>query len=106
VQNPTGIAQAILRGDPSQSYPYIRFICRVTGGQILSVSEEEIREAREVIAEREELQVCFASATALAGLIKMKAQGSVPDGAPVLVSLTGADRPLAPVPHDVIAWHN
>ncbi len=106
VQNPTGIAEAILRGDPSQSYPYIHYICRATGGQILSVTEAEIRQAREVLAEHEELQVCFASATALAGLIKMKGWGREPEGAPILVNLTGANRPLAPVPHDVIAWHN
>jgi threonine synthase len=104
VRNPTGIAEAILRGDPSQAYPYIDAVCRSTGGQIRSVPAEEIRQARRLISETEGLHVCYSSATALAGLIALRRRGEIPGDAPVLVNLTGADRPRSPVPHDVITW--
>jgi hypothetical protein len=40
----------------------------------------------------------------VAGLIALCRRGELPADAPVLVNLTGADRPRSPVPQDVIAW--
>lgn len=104
VRDPTGIAEAILRGDPTQAYPYVNALCRSTGGQILSAGVEEIKAAHHLLAELEGLNVCYASATALAGLIALRRRGVIPGDAPVLVNLTGADRPRSPVPSEVIAW--
>ncbi|GIF15826.1 threonine synthase [Actinoplanes teichomyceticus] len=101
VPNPTGLAEAILRGDPTQAYPYINSICRGTGGRIMSVGTEEIRQARRLLLETEGLDACYASATALAGLIAMRRAGDVAPDAPVLVNLTGADRPRGLVPKAV-----
>jgi threonine synthase len=98
VRRPQGPAAAILRGDPTQTYPYMREICRTTGGAITSASLEEIETARRMLFEYEGLACCYASATALAGMIRMKRAGRIPAGAPVLVNVTGADRAKRPVP--------
>lgn len=102
VPDPRGVAEAILRGDPTQVYPYVNAVCRGTGGHIISSSAEEIRSAQRLLADLEGLRVCYSSATALAGLIALRRSGDVPGDAPVLVNLTGADRPFAPVPKDVV----
>lgn len=51
-----------------------------------------------MLAESIELQVCNASATALAGVLRAASTGLVNRESTVLVNLTGADRPAAPVP--------
>ncbi|HVQ94122.1 MAG TPA: pyridoxal-phosphate dependent enzyme [Mycobacteriales bacterium] len=104
VPNPTGIAEAILRGDPTQAYPYINTICRSTGGQVLAVTTEEIRAAHRLVEELEGLQICYSSATAVAGLIASRQRGEIEPDAPILVNLTGGNRPRLPVPQDVIPW--
>lgn len=104
IQNPTGIAQAILRGDPTQSYPYVLSVCAATGGRVTAVDEHEIRRVRDLLEETEGTQVCFAGATALAGAIGLRELGVLPADAPTLVNLTGGDRPPAPVPSNVLTW--
>lgn len=103
VDAPQGIAHAILRGDPSGSYPYIRDLCLRTGGQILSAPETEIHAARRMLAESIELHVCNASATALAGVVQAARTGLVNRESTVLVNLTGADRPAAPAPANLVS---
>ncbi|GAB3494851.1 threonine synthase [Nocardiopsis coralliicola] len=98
VADPRGPAEAILRGDPSATYPYIRALCDSSGGAITAVSHEEIRAARELLAEAEGLTVCSAAATALAGAVRMRREGALPADASVLVNLTGADRSGAASP--------
>ncbi|TDB74889.1 pyridoxal-phosphate dependent enzyme [Actinomadura sp. KC216] len=98
---PSGIAEAILRGDPAQSYPYINTVCRSTGGRITSVGTEEIRAARRLLKDLEGLDACYSSATALAGMIAARDRGEIAPDAPVLVVVTGADRPHAPTPRRV-----
>ena len=92
VPRPAGIAEAILRGDPTRAYPYIRQITLKSGGTIVSVSEQEIRAARRMVEEHEGLDVCFSSATAVAGLIKQARSQSFPLDDTVMINLTGADR--------------
>lgn len=108
VREPHGIAEAILRGDPTRTYPYIRYVCDTTGGRILAVDESEIREARDLLEETEGVSVCYASATALAGTVRMRREGTLPPDAPVLVNLTGGVRTGWPTPsrHRVVdaAW--
>src|SRR5581483_748360 len=45
VERPTGIATAILRGDPSRAYPYVREIVLESRGRFVAVAETEIRDA-------------------------------------------------------------
>lgn len=92
VSRPSGIADAILRGDPTRTYPYIRQIVKDSGGEFSKVSETEIREAQRMAEELEGVSPCFSASTALAGLIKLVRDGSFPRNDTVLVNLTGGDR--------------
>lgn len=102
VTNPQGIAEAILRGNPTQTYPYLNAICRSTGGSILSVTDEEIYHAHRLLVDAEGLHVCYASATTIAGVLAARRQGMISADQPVLVNLTGANRPLAPRPRKLV----
>ena len=95
VPRPQGIAEAILRGDPSRVYPYVKNIVVESGGDCVSVTENEIREARRMTEELEGVSPCFSAATAVAGLIRQVQSGKFPREDTVLVNLTGGDRPRA-----------
>ena len=101
VARPAGIAEAILRGDPTRAYPYVRQIVQDSGGSMASVSESQIREAQNLLQRLEGITACFASAAALAGAIKLTASGVLPRHDTILVNLTGRDRPPAASP---IRW--
>lgn len=92
VQNPTGIAEAILRGDPTRAYPFIRKIVLESNGQITSVTEQEIREARKMLEDLENISACFSASTALAGVIQLARRGKLNRQDTVLVNITGGDR--------------
>jgi threonine synthase len=92
VSRPSGIADAILRGDPTRAYPYIRKIVKDSGGAFSKVSEPEIREARRMVEELEGISPCFSASTAVAGLIKLVRDGGFPCHSTVLINLTGGDR--------------
>jgi threonine synthase len=104
IDNPKGLAYAILRGNPAASYPYVRDLCLQSGGCILSAAEPGIREAYRLLSEVVGVHVCFASATAFAGAIKAAAQGMLSRDSVVLVNLTGSNRPAVPVPTQVHTW--
>jgi threonine synthase len=93
VQRPEGIAEAILRGDPSRVYPYVKGIVVESGGDFVSVTEDGIREARKMVEELEGVSPCFSASTAVAGLIKLVRNAGFPRNETVLVNLTGGDRP-------------
>lgn len=101
VNEPKGIAYAILRGNPSGSYPYIRDLCLRSGGSIEAVSEPEIRKAHRMLWETVGMQYCFASAAAFAGAIKVADSGRLTAESVLLVNLTGANRPVFPAPEYV-----
>jgi hypothetical protein len=71
VHKPTGIAQAILRGDPTRVYPYVRRIVLESNGTFATVNEQEIREARRMVEELEGfpllLSLCGAGGSGPAG---------------------------------------
>lgn len=96
VHQPTGLASAILRGDPSRAYPHVRRIVQESGGTFAAVSEGEIREAHRALHELERVPSCYAGATALAGLLQMRRNGVVAPTETVLVNVTGSDRPGTP----------
>jgi threonine synthase len=101
VARPHGIAEAILRGDPSRVYPYVKGIVVESGGDCVSVTEKEIREARRLTEELEGVSPCFSAATAVAGLIRQVESGEFPREDTVLVNLTGGDRPRTPAAESV-----
>ena len=104
IKNPKGLAHAILRGDPRQAYPYIHHVVTASEGSIESVNNEEIIAARNEVLECEGLHICFSAATAVAGMAKLIRTNAIPKGAPLLVNITGADRPVNPVPKSIIPY--
>ena len=103
VHRPMGIAEAILRGDPSRVYPYVRRIVVESGGEFVSVTDDEIREARGLVETFEGIFPCFSASTAVAALIKQVRRGAFPKHETVLVNLTGGDRPRTAPGRD-ICW--
>ncbi len=103
VPDPTGIAAAILRGNPTRAYPVVRRIVVESGGGFVAVSEQDIREARRMVEDLEGVSPCFSAATALAGLVKQIGADDFPRQDTILVNLTGGDRPDAPPP-GAITW--
>jgi threonine synthase len=103
VHRPTGIAAAILRGDPTRAYPHVRRIVLESGGTLTAVSEAEIRKARLLLEELEGISPCFAASACLAGLIRARESGEVQADETVLVNLTGSERDGTP-PTDATYW--
>lgn len=101
VRNPNGIAKAILRGDPSRVYPYMRAIVQESAGDFTAVSEAQIRAAREQVLELEGIDICFSAAAAVAGLIQSVQSGRVPREHCVMINLTGSDRSSDEVSDDI-----
>jgi threonine synthase len=93
VAEPTGVAEAILRGNPSATYPHLCAVVRQSGGTFEAVSEAEILEAQCIVHELEGIQVCASSATTVASLRRLAAAGEVRRDDVVFVNLTGGDRP-------------
>src|SRR5205085_3403221 len=91
VEHPSGIASAILRGDPSRTYPRVRDLVAESGGTFVAVDEVEIREARDQVETLEGIDPCFAAAAAVAGLAKLRRLGALGADETVLVNLTGRD---------------
>ena len=102
VAKPDGIAEAILRGDPTKAYPPVRRIVMESGGDFAAVSETEIRAARRSVEDLEGLSPCFSASTAVAGLAKLAREGRVARDALVVVNLTGSDRPPTRSPN--VEW--
>jgi threonine synthase len=89
VENPSGIAQAILRGNPSGCYPYVFRMLKETNGLAVRVSECEIRQAQRQTLELEGVTCCTDAATTVAALRKLAAAGTVRRTDVVLLNLTG-----------------
>lgn len=96
VQRPTGIAAAILRGDPTRAYPHVRRIVLQSGGTFAAVSEGEIRDAQRRVQQQEGIVTCFAAAAAMAGAIKLRLSEDISAQDTVLVNLTGGMRSGSP----------
>jgi threonine synthase len=92
VRQPVGIADSLLRGNPTATYPHIRRIVLESGGTFVAVSEKEIRQARQWVEDLEGITPCFSASAAVAGTAKLRSRGELPEDDTVLVNLTGRDR--------------
>jgi threonine synthase len=87
VENPETAATAIRIGNPRSWKKALRAL-RHTNGFVMDVTDEEIREAKAMIG-RDGIGCEPASATTLAGLRKLTAQGAIDRDAEVVAILTG-----------------
>lgn len=92
VRRPDGIAEAILRGDPSRVYPYVRSVVLDSRGTFAVVTEEEIRAARAMVEQLEGIRPCNAASAAVAGVAQLARSGRLAADETVLVNLTGRER--------------
>ena len=92
VHNPSGLAEAILRGDPTQTYPYMYGLVRDTQGCFVAVSQAESQTARRLLHDMEGIDGCYSSATALASAIALRKRGWIDEDELVMVNLTGGNR--------------
>lgn len=100
VHEPTGIAEAILRGNPTQTYPHLRGVVHQSGGTFLSVTEGEILQAQRMILELEGIDVCPSSATTIAAIKQMARDGDLRRDDVVFVNLTGGVRSVEVTPQE------
>lgn len=102
VSQPSGIAMAILRGNPTKAYPYVYAAVRESGGEFRAVGQDSIRRARELVLRLEGVDICYSAATAVAAMIERARAGLFARQETILVNLTGSDRQGAIVPSDFI----
>ncbi|MGG0935414.1 threonine synthase [Brevibacillus centrosporus] len=88
VPNPETIATAIRIGNPASKDGALNAISE-SNGLVDSVTDEEILHAYQLIAKSEGVFCEPASAASLAGILKLKAAGKLPEGAKVACVLTG-----------------
>jgi threonine synthase len=101
VKRPHGIAEAILRGNPSRVYPIIREIVIESGGTMIAVTDDEIREAQAWVLKDEGIKICESAATAVASLAKLAKSDTELAEQKILVNLTGSTREgVTPAPID------
>jgi len=97
VPRPSGIAEAILRGDPTRAYPHVLRIVLESCGGFAIVGESEIRSARQRVEDTEGVSICFSAAAAVAGLMQRAREDASLRNSLVVVNLTGGDRPDPPL---------
>jgi threonine synthase len=98
VAEPDGLADALLKGNPTDTYPYMYRVMKATRGTFMSVTADQIREARKAVFEYEGIPACNASSTSIAALMKMARAGQLDRRAPILACVTGSDRDPAIYP--------
>ena len=102
VAEPIGIAEAILRGNPSNTYPHLRSLVAQSGGVFESVTEAEILEAQRMILELEGIEACPSSATTVAAVRKMVAHAELRGDDVIFVNLTGGIRTEEITPREYV----
>ncbi|HEX9900777.1 MAG TPA: pyridoxal-phosphate dependent enzyme [Candidatus Methylomirabilis sp.] len=100
VREPQGIAEAILRGDPTHTYPHLRGVVQESGGLFESVTEAQIREAQRMLLELEGIEACPSSATTVAAAKTLSQRGVVGRDEVVFVNLTGGQRSSEVTPRE------
>jgi threonine synthase len=86
--NPTGVAKAILRGNPSGCYPYVYAAVRQSGGTMVSVTEAEIVAARDRLKELDGVDTGYCGAATVAAVTALAGRGDIGREETVLLNLT------------------
>lgn len=102
VENPDGLAHAIQRGDPTNTYPYMRAMSINTNGALVAARTTDMHMAKGLLQSLG-FDACYAAAACLAGAMRMSQEGSLDADSDLLVVLTGAERPLLPTPSKILA---
>ncbi|MFD3504970.1 pyridoxal-phosphate dependent enzyme [Streptomyces sp. NPDC058678] len=89
IEDPRGLATAILLGDGSPYYPYLHTIAATTGGSIVCAAREDLVVARHLLHALEGIDVCHAAAAAVAAVRDQARAGWIRPDETVLVNLTG-----------------
>ncbi len=88
LRNPTGLASAILRGNPNKSYPYLLRIVEDTGGAFIAVTQQEIVDAYEYL-QAENVPACHTACAAYAAWHKMLREAQIEPEHRCMVNITG-----------------
>jgi threonine synthase len=91
VGRPRGLAEAVLRGDPSDSYPYIHRLVRESGGTFIAVSQASLVAARSELCALG-ISGCHASAASYAAAKHLRETNVIRPKDRVLVMITGAQH--------------
>jgi threonine synthase len=102
VDEPVGIAEAILRGNPTNTYPHLQEVVRQSGGTFETVTNDEIREAQKMILELEGIEACESAATTVAAARKMAAANELRRDDVVFINITGAHREEQVTPREYV----
>lgn len=102
IETPDGLAHAIQRGDPTNTYPYMRSMCVNTNGALVAARTEDMHMAKGILNSLG-FEACYAAAACLAGAMRMAQEGSLSADSDLLIVLTGAERPLIPTPSNILA---
>jgi len=96
IHNPSSVAQSITNPEPPGGNVALKLI-RELGGQIIATDDSEILEAQRLLAEYEGIFCLPASATVLAGLLKLHAQKTfnIQDNIVMVITGSGVKNPQA-----------
>jgi threonine synthase len=89
--HPRGLAEAVLRGDPAGSYPYISQMLRKSGGKLVAISQSSLIVARSALLSLG-INGCYASAASYAAARHLRESGFIRPRDRVLVMITGAQH--------------
>ncbi|MCX7719055.1 MAG: pyridoxal-phosphate dependent enzyme [Candidatus Sumerlaeaceae bacterium] len=104
IRRPHGLSKSTLRGDSRMVYPYVRRAMVESGGFAVTATQEEMREARELVRQTEGLDICYTSAMTVAAARKLAQAGRLRRDAVIMLNITGADRvgQPSPMPHYIV----
>ncbi|MGB1074548.1 MAG: threonine synthase [Flavobacteriales bacterium] len=71
IRNPKGLASAILRGNPSRSYPYLLKVIEATQGTFVSVDADALRASKKMLA-ADGIEACYAASATHAAVNKLR----------------------------------
>lgn len=91
VIDPQGPASAILLGDPSRTYPYVREAVNATGGTFVAVDTERILDVHAAML-ASDVHGCESSAVAIGAVEVLAARGDIDANDVVLVNVSGRVR--------------
>ncbi len=88
VRNPRGLGEAILRGNPAATYPYLRDLILDTDGTVVAPTQAEIGESYEVLADAG-ISACHTGSISLAACKKLVFDNWISPDERCLLLITG-----------------